>query len=105
LSGLSADELQFIADYQAACILESRYCTRLTREQLAARIAEFQRTRGATSDQDHKMILLLEYLCRSGMQEERGWRAPLFRFWRKASVPFLAAVAQPFRQWMRFPAG
>jgi hypothetical protein len=105
LSGLSGDELQFIADYQAACILESSCCIRCSREQLADRIAEFQRSRGATCDQDHKMILLLEYLCRSGMQEERGWRAPFFRFWRKASLPVLAAVATPFRQWMRFPAG
>jgi hypothetical protein len=105
LSGLSADELQFIADFQAACILESSCSTRCSREQLAERIAAFQRSRGATSDQDHKMILLLEYLCRSGMQEERGWRAPFFRMWRKASVPFFTAVAQPFRQWMRFPAG
>jgi|SRR4051794_34007205 hypothetical protein len=104
LSGLSADELQFIADFQAACILESSRCHRCSREQLAARIADFQRSRGATSDQDHKMILLLEYLCRSGMQEERGWRAPFFRLWRKASVPF-TAVAQPFRLRMRFPAG
>jgi hypothetical protein len=105
LSGLSADELQFIADFQAACILESSRCNRCSREQLAARVAEFQRSRGATSDQDHKMILLLEYLCRSGMQEERGWRAPFFRLWRKASVPFITAVAQPFRLRMRFPAG
>jgi hypothetical protein len=97
LSGLSADELQFIADFQAACILEARCCRRSTRAQLAARIAEFQRSRGATSDQDHKMILLLEYLCRCGTEEERGWRAPFVRLWRKASVPLLTAVAQPFR--------
>jgi hypothetical protein len=105
LSGLSADELQFIADFQGACILESCACIRSTRAQLAARIADFQRSRGATSDPDHKMILLLEYLCRCGMQEEQGWRAPFFRLWRRATIPFLAAVAQPFRLWMRFPAG
>jgi hypothetical protein len=105
LSGLSSDELQFIADFQAACILESHCCCRSTREQLAARVAEFQRSRGATCDQDHKMILLLEYLCRSGMLEERGWRAPLFRFWRKATVPIATAIALPFRLRMRFPAG
>jgi hypothetical protein len=105
LSGLSADELQFIADFQAACILESSCCIRCSRAQLAARIADFQRSRGATSDQDHKMILLLEYLCRSGMQEEPGWRAPFFRLWRKASVPFFTALAQPFRPRLRYPAG
>jgi hypothetical protein len=105
LSGLSADELRFIADFQAACILESHCCCRSTRAQLAARVADFQRSRGATCDQDHKMILLLEYLCRCGMLEERGWRAPLGRFWRKAAAPFHAAAALPFRLWMRFPAG
>lgn len=93
LSGLSADELQFIADFQAACILESSCWRRCTRPQLAARIADFQRSRGATPDPDHKMILLLEYLCRSGMQKEQGWRAPFS--WLKASV------AQPFRLWVR----
>jgi hypothetical protein len=92
LSGLSADELQFIADFQAACILESSCCYRSTRAQLAARIAEFQRSRGATSDQDHKMILLLEYLCRCGIEEERGWRTPFLRLWRKATIPFFTAA-------------
>jgi hypothetical protein len=105
LSGLSADELQFIADFQAACILESSCCRRATRAQLAARIAEFQQSRGTTSDQDHKMILLLEFLCRSGMLEERGWRTPFHRLWRKASIPFLTAGTQPLRLWTRFPAG
>jgi hypothetical protein len=56
LQGLSSDELQFIAEYLGACILESTgpyrgsagYCPE-------------------TPDQDHKMILLLEYLRRSGL--------------------------------------
>jgi hypothetical protein len=56
LQGLSSDELQFIAEYLGACILESAgpgqgstgYCQE-------------------TPDQDHKMILLLEYLRRSGL--------------------------------------
>jgi hypothetical protein len=56
LQGLSSDELQFIAEYLGACILESRgpcqgaagYCSE-------------------TPDQDHKMILLVEYLRRSGL--------------------------------------
>jgi len=106
LSGLSADELRFIADFQAACILESRCCARLTRAQLASRIADFQRERGATSDQDHKMILLLEYLCRSGMQEERGWLAPFSRLWRDAVGTGLYACTRRARRalWGR-PAG
>ena len=56
LLGLSSDELQFIAEYLGARILESAapgqhsvgYCSE-------------------TPDQDHKMILLLEYLRRSGL--------------------------------------
>lgn len=72
LLGLSCDELEFIAEYLGSCILESaRQCC--SREQLAGRIAEFQRARQGcarmrSSDQEHKMILLLEFLCRSGMQ-------------------------------------
>lgn len=70
LSGLSADELQFIAEYLGACILESaRNCER-SRAELAACIARFQeiRSRVRGADDDHKMILLLEFLCRSGVQ-------------------------------------
>ncbi len=63
LQGLSSDELQFIAEYLGACILESagpcqgdpcqptaesRYCPK-------------------TADAEHKMILLLEYLRHSGL--------------------------------------
>jgi hypothetical protein len=74
LAGLSADELQFIAEYLGCCILESPERHRCSRAQLAARIAEFHQCREAggetgPTDQDHKMILLLEYLCRSGLQQ------------------------------------
>jgi hypothetical protein len=64
-SGLSADELQFIAEYIGACILESSGPCRCTREELARQIAAFQHARRPAVDQDHKMILLLEYLCRT----------------------------------------
>ena len=71
LTGLSFDELQFIAEFLGACILESTEKGRCSRAELAERIAEFQRGRlrcppGCSADQDHKMIVLLEYLCRSG---------------------------------------
>ena len=71
LVGLSFDELQFIAEFLGACILESTDKGRCSRSELAERIAQFQRGRlrcspGCSEDQDHKMILLLEYLCRSG---------------------------------------
>ncbi len=70
LAGLSCDELQFIAEFFGACILEpsgKRFCSR---SQLAECVAEFQRSRGricgrSPEDGDHKMIVLLEYLCRT----------------------------------------
>jgi len=72
LQGLSCDELQFIAEFLGASILENEEKRRCSRAQLAQRIAEFQRLRSRTApspDQDHKMILLLEFLCRSGLQQ------------------------------------
>lgn len=71
LVGLSFDELQFIAEFLGACIMESAERGRCSRAELAERITQFQRVRLRCSpccseDQDHKMILLLEYLCRSG---------------------------------------
>jgi hypothetical protein len=69
LRGLSADELQFIADYYGACILERSVACRCNRAELAERIAAFQQARGSSmglADVDHKMILLLEYLCSVG---------------------------------------
>lgn len=71
VSGLSADELQFIAEYLGACMLESaRQCQR-SREELASRIAAFHSSRSpaAAADQDHKAILLFEFLSRSGLQQ------------------------------------
>jgi len=71
LMGLSSDELQFIAGFLGACILEPAAKGRYSRSELAERITRFQRRRpncslDCSQDQDHKMILLLEYLCRSG---------------------------------------
>ena len=74
LVGLSHDELQFIAEFLGASILEAEEKRRCSRAQLAWQIAEYQRTRTGCAakpsrDQDHKMILLLEFLCRSGLQQ------------------------------------
>jgi hypothetical protein len=72
LLGLSHDELQFIAEFLGASILEFEEKRRCSRAQLAQRIAEFQRARSSAApspDQHHKMILLLEFLCRSGLQQ------------------------------------
>jgi len=83
LMGLSCDELQFIADFLGASILEAEKELRCSRGQLARQIAAFQRA-GAeyaaepSPDQDHKMILLLEFLCRIGLQRapaaSRPWQ-------------------------------
>jgi hypothetical protein len=82
LQGLATDELQYIAEFLGSCILESGVRCRGSRTQLAEAIKEFERNRrsalteigghstaGALQDQEHKMILLLEYLCRSGMPQ------------------------------------
>jgi hypothetical protein len=76
LAGLSADELQFIAGFLGSCVLESQQRCARNRAELAERIARFQelpadRAPRRTTDQELKMILLLEYLCRSGVQELR----------------------------------
>jgi hypothetical protein len=73
LVGLSSDELQFIAEFLGACILECGSLVGNSREQLACRIAEFQQSRAASarcaSDEEHKMILLLEFLTRKGQKQ------------------------------------
>jgi hypothetical protein len=74
LAGLSSDELQFIAEFLGSCVLESQVRCARNRAEIAERIARFQqaradRARMRSTDQELKMILLLEYLCRSGVQE------------------------------------
>ena len=70
LLGLSSDELQFIAEFLGACMLECAQRTACSRAQLAERIAEFEVAGNhPTADRDHKMILLLEFLCRSNRQQ------------------------------------
>ena len=73
LQGLSCDELQYIAGFLGACILESSQMSRYSRAELIGRVAEFQRSGRAcaahAADRDHKMILLFEYLCRTAPRE------------------------------------
>ena len=71
LGGLSRDELQFIAEFLGASILDSVQRGPASRPELADRITEFQRGRSAAStpDLDHKTILLLEFLCRRGLRK------------------------------------
>ena len=68
LEGLSSDELQFIAQFLGACVLDSPGKPCDSRAQWAARITRYQLASAGShsADQEHKMILLLEYLCRSG---------------------------------------
>jgi hypothetical protein len=62
VNGLSCDELQFIASFLGACILESARSTAgsvRVSERWPAQMPE---------DRGLKMILLLEYLSKSGLQ-------------------------------------
>ena len=72
VNGLSADEMQFIAEFLGACILESTRSRRNSRAELAARICAFQQARRRARPQDEKSIVLLEYLCRSVVQQTPG---------------------------------
>ena len=67
LRGLALDELQFLAGFCGSCVLESGGAANEFRTELAGRIACY-RTGGRVSDQDLKMILLVEYLNRGGLQ-------------------------------------
>ena len=69
LAGLSADELQFIAEFFGTCILVASDGNGQSRTELAVFIAQVQQTRSCcrslrSADREHKTILLLEYLCR-----------------------------------------
>lgn len=72
LAGLSSDELQFIAEFLGPCTLEPAEQYGCSRRQLAEGIAHLQRTRPAgrlrAEDLEHKMILVLEYMSRCGLQ-------------------------------------
>ena len=78
LLGLSWDELEYIAEFVGSTILDSVVRSSHSREQLAGRIAEFELSRRACrrassemlGDQYHKMIVLMEFLCRTGPRDE-----------------------------------
>ena len=80
LAGLSRDELQFIAEFLGCCVLESARRSVCSRAQLAEAVSDFQSARRGlrgrcSEDQEHKMILLLEYLCCSGIEQVSVARA------------------------------
>jgi hypothetical protein len=63
LAGLSADELEFLAGFQGACILERGAAPSRARgdEGYGSRADGW-----CAADRDHKMIVLREYLARCG---------------------------------------
>ena len=69
LAGLSTDEMRFIAEFLGASFLETGPQSGGSRAELGERIAEFQISctdaRRPGPDLEHKMIVLLEFLCRS----------------------------------------
>src|SRR4030088_2212396 len=68
LVGLSTDELQYIAEFFGACVVESEKPYQWTRAQLSLNIQRFDRCqKSSAADRQHKMILLLEFLCRCNM--------------------------------------
>ena len=74
LAGLSCDELQFLAEFLGASILECGCRYPRGRAQLSLRIGEFQKARrarcnAASADHDHKIILLREFLFLSGLEQ------------------------------------
>lgn len=85
LAGLSTDEMRFIAEFLGASVLDAGPQSGCSRAELGARIAEFQiaRTyaRRSGPDLEHKMIVLLEFLCRSHIRQAplvmRAGQAPV----------------------------
>ena len=80
LRGLSADELQYIADFLGSHILESNHRQPCRDWPLAQDIVDFERCRvsrrvrkdcrvAALQDEEHKMILLFEYIRRCGYEQ------------------------------------
>jgi hypothetical protein len=61
LQGLSSDELQFIAEYLGACILESNGTCHSSMPKTST-----WHSSATSADGDLKMILVREYLRRSG---------------------------------------
>jgi hypothetical protein len=69
LAGLSTDEMSFIAEFLGASVLDAGPQSSCSRAELGERIAEFQvsctHAVQPGPDLEHKMIVLLEFLCRS----------------------------------------
>lgn len=74
--GLSADELLFIAEFVGACILESSEDTARAAETVQSRQRLHFTDARAQCDCENKLILLREYLTRSGYRRTLSSRLP-----------------------------
>lgn len=63
LRGLSADEMQFIAEFLGASIVQAQMCTPPGAGEIGLR---------RMPDRSHKLLVLIEYLRRSGLQGALG---------------------------------
>jgi hypothetical protein len=70
LDGLSLDELEYLASFAGACVLEGQEVSRCTRGQIEQSVRRF--SAGIRASDDQKMVLLFEYLCRYGAGECPG---------------------------------
>ena len=71
VEGLSADELEFIAGFLGARLLDAS-AGGATRAQWAEQIARYERESAdadpsRSADREHKLLVLLEYLSRTGV--------------------------------------
>ena len=74
LDGLSCDEMQFIAEFLGSSFLEAAQGEGKLQGDLLECVSEFQCSRRAgrsrsSDDHDHKAIVLLEFLSRSGLRK------------------------------------
>ena len=79
VQGLSSDELQFIAEFLGARLLDSDFAPALP---VPSGRSESRAIRQASEafrcgDREHKMIVLLEYLCRAGDTQSQGLSLPV----------------------------
>ena len=66
LEGLATTELQYIAEFLGSWMVEGLQPCQWSRAELVDAIERFDRSRAVPyRDREHKMILVLEYLCRS----------------------------------------
>jgi hypothetical protein len=67
LDGLSLDELEYIASFLGACVLECHETCRCTREQLLEWVRQFAAARRGPDE--YKALLLYEFFCRSSLRQ------------------------------------